>query len=238
MIIGDYVGNFIENELLLTSPELPHLWKSDTAYYQKDKKLFTKAMGLYFPSELIHAICEDVEILSLYNNLMQKAERGIRFYGKTKEEIIKKLREISLQTGLAQVGTFLHIIHLMSSSNDYKPLANVGYRSVNNGSDIERFNAVYQYLLKNFSGEIMLEEVAAICNMTETSFCRYFKQKTQKTFTYFLNEIRIGHAKKLLQNEHLPIKEICYECGYNNPTNFFKFFKLIVKKARKNIEIL
>jgi AraC-like DNA-binding protein len=98
---------------------------------------------------------------------------------------------------------------------------------------MERFNDVYQFLLRNFSRDIMLEEVARICNMTPNAFCRYFKQKTQKTFTRFLNEIRIGHARKLLQNENYSIKDICYECGYNNPVNFFSFFKQITGQTPK-----
>ena len=79
----------------------------------------------------------------------------------------------------------------------------------------------------------MLEEVARVCNMSSNSFCRFFKQKTQKTFTFFLNELRIGHAKKLLQNENYSIKDICYECGYNNPVHFFNIFKRIVKQTPK-----
>ncbi|ULT29049.1 helix-turn-helix domain-containing protein [Sphingobacterium sp. E70] len=58
-----------------------------------------------------------------------------------------------------------------------------------------------------------------------------FKRHTQKPFSRFVNEMRIGHACKLLMDRTLSISEICYECGYQNLTNFNKFFKSIMNKT-------
>ncbi|MGJ7032482.1 AraC family transcriptional regulator [Niabella hirudinis] len=231
LIIGDHVGNYSDNELVLLSPGLPHIWKSDTAFYRGSKKMQTKAMGLYFPVELISGMCDDERIIDQYNSLVAKAERGIRFYGTTQQRVVEKLHKIAASSGLAQTGIFLQILHLLSQSTEYEYLAGIGYRSSSNTHDMERFNTVYQYLLKHFQQDISLNEVAAVCNMTPSSFCRYFKQKTQKNFTFFLNEIRVGHAKKLLLNEQYSITNIGYECGYNNPVNFFYFFKLITQQT-------
>lgn len=233
LIIGDFVGNFAEGELILTSPELPHIWQCDPVYYKKKKKLYTKAIGLYFPLEFINRVTDDTASISLYNDLMHRAERGLRFHGQTRLKIIEKVKEVTQCNGLVQLGTFLQIVDMLSKSKEFIALASIGYKSSTNENDMERFNDVYQFLLKNFSRDIMLEEVARICNMTPNAFCRYFKQKTQKTFTRFLNEIRIGHARKLLQNENYSIKDICYECGYNNPVNFFSFFKQITGQTPK-----
>ncbi len=227
LIIGDYVGNFAEGELILASPELPHLWKCDALYYKKKKNLHTKAVGLYFPLEFINRVTDDAGSISLYNDLMHRAERGLRFHGETRLKTIEKIKEIAQCGGLVQLGIFLQVVDMLTKSKEYTALASIGYKSSTNENDMERFNDVYQFLLKNFSRDIMLEEVSRICNMTPNAFCRYFKQKTQKTFTRFLNEIRIGHARKLLQNENYSIKDICFECGYNNPVNFFSFFKQI-----------
>ena len=233
LIIGDYVGNFSEGEIVLSSPELPHLWKCDAAYYKNSKDLYTKAVGLYFPVDLINRITDETAINNNYNKLIQNAERGLRFYGETRKTVNNKMRELVEAGGLLQLSIFLEIIDILSWSVEYEFLASLGYRKSSNLNDIERFNEVYQFLLSNFQRDIKLEEVAGICNMAPNSFCRFFKQKTQKTFTQFLNELRIGHAKKLLQNENYPIKDICYECGYNNPVNFFNFFRQIVKQTPK-----
>jgi AraC-like DNA-binding protein len=102
-------------------------------------------------------------------------------------------------------------------------------------------NAIYKFLMKNFNRDISLAEVAGLAAMNPNAFCRFFKSRTQKTLTQFINEIRIGHACKLLANEDKSIEHIAYECGYNNVSNFNHFFKLIKKTSprgyKKELEI-
>ncbi len=233
LIIGDYVGNFSEDELILKNAGLPHLWRCDSAFYKQQNNLFTKATTTYFPPSFIPSITDESECITCYNNLLNKAERGLRFYGKSREQIIELIRKVAATEGFDQLGYFLQVINIIIRTDEFEYLASVGYKNSNNNQDMDRFNEVYQFLLKNFDTDIMLSEVASICNMSPNSFCRYFKKRTQKTFIRFLNELRIGHACELLQNENYSVQNICYECGYNNPVNFFKFFRLITNKTPK-----
>jgi AraC-like DNA-binding protein len=89
---------------------------------------------------------------------------------------------------------------------------------------------VYKYVMEHFTDDIMLEDIAEIANMTPTAFCKFFKGKTQKTFSNFVNEVRIGHARKLLYDD-LNISEVCFQCGFNNLTNFNKNFKFFTKMS-------
>ncbi len=237
LIIGDYVGNFSDGELIMVAPNLPHLWQCDPVFYKKKKELYTNAVGLYFPQEFVTSITDDPYSINLYKQLLKKAQRGLRFYGKSREMIVEKIKAICNAEGLEQLGYFLHVINILIKTSEYKLLAGLSYKSIQNENDMNRFNEVYQFLLKNFHRDIMLNEVARICNMAPSAFCRFFKLKTQKTFTRFLNEIRIGHACVLLQNDNNSINNICYECGYNNPVNFYKFFKLITNKTPKEYRI-
>lgn len=237
LIIGDYLGDFSEGELMLSSPELPHLWKCDKVFYERKEDISTKAVGLYFPRELINEITDDQQSLALYNSLMLRAERGLRFSGETKRRVTEKLRELINSNGLVQLGIFLTVIDLLARSEEYEALASVNYKRSTDENDMNRFDEVYQFLLQNYHRSITLDEVAGICSMSPNAFCRFFKQRTQKTFTRFLNEIRIGHAKRLLQNDNLSIKDVCYDCGYNNPVNFFSFFKQITGETPKSFRM-
>lgn len=116
---------------------------------------------------------------------------------------------------------------MLSHSDEYEYLASVSYKNLYDEKDTGRISRVYQFLMQNFHRDIELQEVADLCNMTPNAFCRFCKTRTQKSLTQFLNELRIGHASKLLQNENYSIADVCYECGYNNLTNFNKFFKVI-----------
>src|SRR5690625_6031619 len=71
----------------------------------------------------------------------------------------------------------------------------------------------------------MLEDVARIANYSQAAFCHFFKQHTRKTFVQFLIEVRISKACKLLRNTDMNVSQICYDCGFNNVSNFNRQFK-------------
>ena len=81
--------------------------------------------------------------------------------------------------------------------------------------------------LANYKKEISLEEIASIANMSATSFCRYFKLMTNKTFFEFLTEIRISHVCRALVEDKLPTEVICFESGFHNVSNFYRHFKRV-----------
>ena len=88
-------------------------------------------------------------------------------------------------------------------------------------------NKIYTFVLDNYHRDISVQEVADIIHFAKGSFCRYFKQRTGKTFMDFLIEVRIGNACKLLMEDEMNINEIAYACGYNNISNFFHQFKAL-----------
>lgn len=87
------------------------------------------------------------------------------------------------------------------------------------------FASYADFLVKNFNKPIKLEEVAAVAGLTPTAFCRYFKERTKKTFVQYLNDMRIGHAKKFLIEGKMKISTLSMEVGFNNLSNFIEQFK-------------
>lgn len=83
------------------------------------------------------------------------------------------------------------------------------------------------YTLSNYKKDITLEEISALSNLSITSFCRYFKMMTNKTYYEFLIEIRISHACRMLIENKESIEIICFNCGFNNVSNFYRHFKKI-----------
>ncbi|TCC92352.1 AraC family transcriptional regulator [Pedobacter frigiditerrae] len=86
---------------------------------------------------------------------------------------------------------------------------------------------VLKYIFDNFNKEILLDEAAEMSHMNKYAFCRYFKSLTQKTFITFVNEVRIGYACKLLAETDQQISDLAYCCGFNNLSNFNKFFRIL-----------
>ena len=113
-----------------------------------------------------------------------------------------------------------------------------GYVNRVSDSDSSRMQLVHNYILNHYKAEIRLEEVAKLANMAPNSFSRYFKSRTNKSFTDFIAELRISMACKLLKTNNQSVIQIAYECGYKTLSNFNKKFKEITgttpKMYRKN----
>jgi len=231
MIAGDYLGQFEKGELFMLGLGLPHILRCDPQDYIPKQKKYTKAYSIYFTGEYISSITDDPDLLAALGTLLQRSERGFRVHGETKKTATAITKKIIETDGFERLGLFLQLLHLLSHTPDYTLLASPGYKLQPSQNDMNRFKEVYDYLFKNFQHQITLAEVAGICSMTTNAFCRFFKLKTQKTFVRFLTEIRIGHACKLLQDQNQNIKNLCYECGFNNPVFFFRSFKKITGKT-------
>ncbi|HEY4207740.1 MAG TPA: helix-turn-helix domain-containing protein, partial [Puia sp.] len=119
---------------------------------------------------------------------------------------------------------------------DPKLLSSIGFQHDFSEEESQRINAIYDYTLRHFSQKIYLEQVAAIVGLVPNSFCRYFKSRTGKTYTQFLTEIRVGHACKLLIDNRISIKQLCFESGFNNFTCFHKNFKMITGKSPQHYQ--
>lgn len=85
--------------------------------------------------------------------------------------------------------------------------------------------------MKNFKNKISIAELASLTSMTPTSFSRYFKIHSNKTFSDFISEIRIGHACKLLIEKRVNISQACYDSGFLTMSNFNRQFKAITNRT-------
>ncbi|MEO9893908.1 AraC family transcriptional regulator [Aurantibacter sp.] len=229
--VGDHVHSFEEGDLVITGPSLPHLWRSDDKYFEKGSELSTRGLVIYFDQQLFNESLLDREEFYKLNKLVENASRGIEFYGVTRAKIKSLFLQINFKKGFQRILKLLEILDVLATSEEYNLLASPGYTNVFKGDDAEKMRLVYEYVMNNFKTKISLEEVSTMLNMTTTSFCRYFKPRANKTFTRFVNEIRIGHARKLLLEDNLNISQISYECGFNALSNFNRQFKSITEMS-------
>lgn len=225
-VIGDNVSNFHEGDLVLMGPNMPHIWTNDNVFYKGNSQLRSRATVVYFSPHLLDHLLEP-EALKRFRMLLFKSNRGLAIRGQTKEIIDKTLVEIHEKDGISQLVDFLTILSHLSQTKELQYLSSAQFINTYTEKDVNRINAIYQFLMQNFKEDIRLEEVADIAHMAPTAFCRFFKQRTHKTFSHFLNELRIRHACELLNNPEKTVSEISYESGYHNLTNFNKCFKEI-----------
>ena len=236
--IGDDIRHFNVGDTVFLAPNMPHLWRSDREYFEKDSQLMTEGIVVYFKEDFLGS--EFFEKSEMYDikTLLKKSERGLDLTGQLKEELVNDLKNLPIDSGFQGIIKILSILDKLSKSTDYQYIASTTYSNTHKISETERMRWVHEYVLKHFKENINLSTVASLSNMTDAAFCRYFKSRTNKTFSDFVKEIRIGNACKMLQDENKSISQTCYESGYNTVSNFNNQFKSLKGVSPKQYQKL
>lgn len=226
--VGDNISNFYANELLILGENLPHMWRCSEKYFQGKEEITAEAIVVHFLPDFIGkdflSMPESTAILNLY----ERAKSGLIIQGRTKEILYSLMERSVKEEGMKRMLIILEMLVILSESRELEPISIDHKAYPYNKEETDRLNKVYQYTLSNYNRELPLEEIAAIANLSVTSFCRYFKMMTKKTFHDFLIELRISHARRLLMDDNnFTIENICFDSGFNNRSNFFRHFKRI-----------
>lgn len=228
--VGDNIKSFEDGDMALTGPNLPHVWRSDNKYFEKNSQLSTTVIVIYFHDHFLGETLHQKEEMESINRLFQRSERGLEITGATRVTVGKMMQNLLVLKGMESIIQLLKILDILAKSSECNFITHHHLDSSNTEAETNRMNKVYGYVMKNFKQKISLDEVAGMVNMTRTSFSRYFKSRVNKSFSDFLKEIRIQYACKLLQEEKMNIDSIGYECGFQTLSNFNKQFKNVMEK--------
>jgi len=227
--LGNSIADFSDNTLVLTGPNLPHLWRNDPQYYVVKKKDCVDVIIIQFRENFMGIDFlnsnEAVKIKQLFN----LSKQGILFTGDDKRRVLKLIRKLPEKSGMEQLIDFLAILFLLSETKNFQFIAGQYFQNPYRESEHKRISNVSHYLMDHYNENISLTKVASIANMSPNAFCRYFKKRTNRSFIQFLNEIRISHACKIIIHDKKKISEISMSCGFKSLTLFNRQFKQIMK---------
>lgn len=237
-IVGDSVNRFVDGDLTIMPPYMPHATYTESKHHVVNNDESIHAIVIYFLPDWFedrhYNSVEFAPIRLLFNNL----KRGIRVTGEGYTLFTELLRKIAeTENGLDRLLILLNLIKELASNLSYEYLASSIYQISNRDDSIEKINKIYKYVMENFTNKISLDEVSDIAFMTPPAFCKYFKNRTNKTFSNFVNEIRIGYACELLLQGNSDISSIAYLAGFNNFTSFNKNFKKFTKVTPSEFRI-
>lgn len=223
--IGNHLSYFNNSQLLLIGANLPHNGFTDRLTTNGSETL------IQFKPDFLGPHFFDAPEMLAIRNLFEKAKKGIVFGIETKQRLGQKIEKITEKKGFKQIIILLEILHTLSKSKDYTILNADGYSLEALPQDSTKIDNIFKYVNQNFQNHIALDEIAELASMTVPAFCRFFKKATNKTFTKFVNEIRIVHATKLLSESKMTITDVCFECGFNNFSHFNKLFNEFTGKS-------
>jgi AraC-like DNA-binding protein/quercetin dioxygenase-like cupin family protein len=94
-------------------------------------------------------------------------------------------------------------------------------------SSASRMSHYLQQLESEFYTEESLEEAAARLGMSLRSFTAHFKALAGCSRQQKITDLRIEHARKLLQDSQRAVTGIAFECGYGDLSSFYRAFKRV-----------
>ena len=221
-VVGDSIEEIGDYELVLISNgNLEHGWQNHNRPPGTIREITIQFSDDWLSDKLL-----DKNQFHSIQKMFQNGCKGIVFPLATILRVRSLLYSLTCeQQGFYLVITFLTLLYELSISHDQRTLASNAFAHAENNIQSRRIRLADAYLQQNYARNISLGEVAKLVNMNEVAFSRFFSQHTGKNFTDYLTDIRIGKISRLLIDTNKTIAEICYECGYNNVSNFNRLFR-------------
>jgi AraC-like DNA-binding protein len=216
--VGDHIGRFNEGDLVLMGPNLPHSYVND----EKTKR--AGSVVLQFLPECLGPGFFQLGEMHEVRALLARCRVGLSFHGTARERVARALEQMSDLNGAARLVAFIEILQELAKSRDYRRLASPTYAPSLALYQGERINRVCELISRRFRENLTQAEAARVAKMSGPSFSRFFRRATNKTFRAFLNEVRVGHASRLLLESDQSVAEICYDSGFGNLSNFNRQF--------------
>ena len=220
-VIGDSIETIGDFDLVLIAGDnLEHVWKQGSCTSPDIREI-----TIQFSSELIDKQLLSKNQFSSIRKMFADARHGVSFPIDAIMKVYHILDTIATQQdGFTQFLNMLMMLNELSRRN-YKILASSSFASVSEDNGSHRINLVKEFIDSHYAENITLEEAAGKAGMSPSAFSRFFKLHTNRTFTNYLTEVRLGHAARELIDTSNNISQIGYNCGFNNLSNFNRVFK-------------
>ena len=158
--------------------------------------------------------------------MLERAQCGLCFPVHAIMKVYNLLDKLaSEEQGFYAVMDFMRILYELSLCEEARTLSSSSFAKMEVFSESRRVQKVQRYINEHYKEEIRLNTLADMVGMTPVSFSRFFRLRTGKTLSDYIVEIRLGYAIRLLIDSNRTIAEVCYDCGFNNLSNFNRMFK-------------
>lgn len=231
--VGDSVSPFLPGDLVLVGPYLPHLWLNNASFQLESQVKKVNTIVIKFTEDFMGEGTFKNSEFSEIGKMLEKSKYGIHFGESISKKMHNELIVINSLSPAEKSIKLIDILYRLSLTNEQVVLSSTDMRQYSTENS-ERIDTVLKYISDNYASNINLNNIAEVACMTTNSFCRFFKRATNKSFTQFLNEVRIKNASRMLIQEKYNVSEVCYVVGYNSITNFNKQFKQIMGTSPKN----
>lgn len=223
-IVGDCFDDFKSTDLTLIGPGIPHCWLNNFSSDGIETESI-KVVVIHFNEHILSRELLQREELNHIRMLFEQAKRGITYSGNIREEIKSDILKLKIEPDFNTWIALYSIFDKLGQTSEFTYLTSPSYRFEGKADEAIYFEKVHGYILDHFKNKIKIGEVASLIGMNESAFSHYFKKRTQKSFTDFINEMRLYYASDQLTHTRKHVADIAFEAGFNNLSNFNRIFK-------------
>lgn len=215
-LVGDSYENFGTGDLVLIGPDMPHTWVSTRV-----RKSVVSAVVIQFSEKFIQSFLLHQEFSSVAR-MLAESPQGF-FFPRYQQKIAEEINLLPDQPGVEKITSLLNTLQQLSLLRPVK-LSSPHFIPAKGIENEVRINKICQHIQKNFREQISLTRMASMIHLSDAGFCKFFKRATGKTFSDYLNDIRIGNACSLLTDTDKSIGTIADESGFESLTYFNRVF--------------
>lgn len=214
--IADNIEFFQDGDLTLTGFNVPHHW-------QARGKSSGISIQWYFPEQ--HGIW-DLHELSLLRSLEEAARKGLHVTGQTATNVRILMERMQTLTCLHRLSHLLQIIsYLVNAPNhEMRALSSRSFSLSGTDEHQQAIRRAVSYINTYFREPIRLEVLLEITAMSRATFARQFQMHAGRSFSVFLNQIRLQAVCRALRDTGKPITSIALENGFNQLSLFNRLF--------------
>ncbi|TPN82828.1 AraC family transcriptional regulator [Aquimarina algicola] len=221
--VGTSAELFNVGDLVLIGAKVPHYWRCNHDFYKEENSIKAHSLVIQFKKELFFNH-ELPEMKSIYL-LLKKSASGIQF--SNGKDYVNQIELLFQKRGLDRLISFYSLLESLSMDKNQKLLSTTQESQLYQAKDSETFQKILNYIFNNINHEVSIGKIAKEVHMSVPYFCRYFKKRTKKTFTQYVNNLRIVNASRLLRESDLTISQIAFDTGFNSLSYFNRQFKKI-----------
>lgn len=220
-IVGEAVEEVTDLDLLLVAGGTKHAYSNHTCSFTD-----VLEVTIQFHASLFDSLIHKRHFLTI-RDMFGKASCGLVFSREMVQQIRPRLKMLSNDepNSFRNLLRLIDLLKILSQDEGARQLNAVNTVKNFRNMDNDRLDKIMLFLHENYQQQVSLSELASLINMSEASLTRFLRKWTGKTFIDNLNDIRISEAACRLIDTSDTIAEICYECGFNNLSNFNRAFK-------------
>jgi len=217
--VGDSIEPIEPGEVVLLAGGLPHTWHAGPG---------SRSLVIHFRGDCLGTNFMERPEMRGVANLLQRAQRGLRFTGRVRADVTKSMLELESAQGPRRVALLIDLLGRLASTRLARRLCDLPQADPLHRRDQDRLGRVLDYVHAHADQPLSLTDAAAAAHLTPCAFARFFRRTTGRTFVQYLHRVRTHHAARFLIDTDAPVTEVAYRCGFGNLSNFNRVFKRVI----------